>query len=304
MKLPDFEAWAIFAAVAERGSFTGAAEALAVSKATVSKAVLRLEQHLGTTLFHRTSRRLSLTESGTRLEAYARRILTEGDAAEEAARDEASSPTGLVRITAPMSFGLSHCAPVIAGLMRDYPGLSIDLELNDARVDLIAERFDIALRIAALPDSSLRARRLRPVCQRVVAAPAYVQACGAPRHPAELGHHETILYSLRDQRHIWRFASAAGEEAAVELHGRLRLNNGEAMLPAVRAGLGIAVLPDFIVAEDLAAGHLVPLLEGWSLPPVALYLVTPPGRLRPRRVEVTLAYLAQHLADPGDPNHR
>lgn len=296
MKLPDFEAWAIFAAVAENGSFTAAAEALALSKATVSKAVLRLEQHLGTTLFHRTSRRLSLTESGARLVPHARRVLAEGKAAEETARDEAASPTGLVRITAPMSFGISHCAPVVADLMHDYPGLSVDLVLNDARVDLIGERFDIALRVAALPDSSLRARRLRAVRQHVIASPAYVQGCGAPRHPAELGNHEMILYSLLDGRQAWRFLSKSGEDVSVELRGRLRLNNGEAMLPAVRAGLGIAILPDFIVEDDLRAGRVMALLEDWAPPPVALYLVTPPGRLRPRRVEVTIAYLAERLA--------
>lgn len=296
MRLPDFEAWAIFAAVVEHGTFTDAAEALALSKATVSKAIHRLERHVGTTLFHRTSRRLSLTDSGASLVPHARRILAEGTAAEEAARDEASSPTGLVRITAPMSFGISHCAPLVAELMRDYPGLSIDLVLDDAHSDLIGQRFDLALRIASLPDSSLRARKLRPVRQYFVAAPSYLQGCGAPAHPRELGNHEMILYSLLGERSVWRFQSKEGEEVSVEIHGRLRINNGEAMLPALRAGLGIAPLPDFIVADDLASGRLVPVLEDWSLPEVALYLVTPPGRIRPRRVEVTIAHLIKGLA--------
>ena len=295
-KLPDFEAWAVFAAVADHGSFTAAAEALALSKATVSKAVGRLEQDLKTSLFHRTSRRLSLTESGTALLPHARRIFADGNAAEEAAHDEASVPSGLVRITAPMSFGLAHCAPVIAELMRDYPGLSVDLSLNDAHVDLIEDRFDIALRIAALPDSSLRARRLRDVRQYVVAAPSYLQASGVPRHPTELTAHETILYSLRCERTSWRFLSKQGEEVTVDLDGRLRINNGEAMLPALCAGLGIAVLPDFIVAADMEKGRLVPILDDWRPPSVALHLVTPPGRIRPRRVEVTIDYLAKRLA--------
>lgn len=296
MNLPDFEAWAIFATVADHGSFTRAAEALALSKATVSKAVARLEQAQRTSLFHRTSRRLSLTESGAALLPHARRILADGTAAEEAARDEASALTGLVRITAPMSFGIGHCAPVIADLMRDHPGLSVDLSLNDAHVDLIEDRFDIALRVAALPDSSLRARRLRDVRQHIVAAPAYLEAAGMPRHPADLNDHETILYSLRRERAVWRFVSADGEEATVDLDGRLRINNGEAMLPALRAGLGIAVLPDFIVADDLENGKLVSVLDDWRVPPVALYLVTPPGRIRPRRVEATIGYLAKRLA--------
>lgn len=296
MKLPDFEAWAIFAAVADGGSFTSAAETLALSKATISKAIGRLEQSLKTSLFHRTSRHLSLTESGAALLPHARRILAEGSAAEEAARDEASSPTGLVRITAPMSFGIGHCAPVIAELMHDHPGLSVDLSLSDARADLIEGRFDIALRIAALPDSSLRARRLRAVRQHVVASPAYLQGSGAPSHPHDLAKHEGVLYSLLGERMSWRFQSESGEEATVELNGRLRINNGEAMLPALRAGLGLAILPDFIVADDLAAGHLVTTLRGWSLPAIALYLVTPPGRLRPRRVEVAINYLVRRLS--------
>ncbi|TNE39601.1 MAG: LysR family transcriptional regulator [Sphingomonadales bacterium] len=296
MKLPDFEAWAIFAAVADHGSFTDAADALALSKATVSKAIGRLEQELKTSLFHRTSRRLSLTESGAALLPHARRIFSDGNAAEEAARDEAASPTGLVRITAPMSFGISHCAPIIAELMRDYPGLSVDLSLDDAHVDLIDDRFDIALRIAALPDSSLRARRLRDVRQYVVAAPSYLQASGVPGHPSELAAHETILYSLRCERATWRFHSATGEEAVVDLAGRLRINNGEAMLPALCAGLGISVLPDFIVDAALKGGQLVSILNDWVALPVALYLVTPPSRIRPRRVEVAIDYLAKRLA--------
>jgi len=160
MRLPDFEAWSIFACVVEHKSFTAAAQALGLSKATVSKAVTRLEIQVGAPLFHRTSRRLALTESGAKLVEHAKAILAEGQAAEEAARDEASEPAGLVRLAVPMSFGLRHVGPVVAEFLCRYRDISVDMHLSDAKVDLIGEGFDIGLRIASLPDSSLRAGTL------------------------------------------------------------------------------------------------------------------------------------------------
>ncbi len=187
MRLPDLEAWAIFACVVEHKSFSGAADAIGLSKATVSKAITRLEAQLGTGLFHRTSRRLALTESGRTLADHAQRILAEARAAEEAANDGAAALDGRVRVSAPMSFGLLHVAPVVADFMVANPAIEIDLALSDAHMDIIAEGFDIALRIADLPDSSLRSRRLGAIDARVVAAPAYLDQAGTPTHPAQLG---------------------------------------------------------------------------------------------------------------------
>jgi DNA-binding transcriptional LysR family regulator len=296
MRLPDFEAWSIFACVVEHKSFTGAASTLGLSKATISKAVTRLETQVGAPLFHRTSRRLSLTESGAKLVEHARAILAEGQAAEEAARDEASEPVGLVRLAAPMSFGLRHVGPVVAEFLCEYRGISIDMHLSDAKVDLIGDGFDIGLRIAALPDSSLRARKLRDVKTHIVAAPAYLDRMGTPRHPAELGEHECLRYSLLTTPELWRFADAKGEEAAVRPHGRLRANNSDVMLYSLRSGHGIAVVPDFIIDADLASGAVVPILEGWQPQPVALHLVTPPGTIRPARVTALIEYLVERLA--------
>jgi DNA-binding transcriptional LysR family regulator len=293
--LPDFEAWSIFACVVEHRSFTGAANSLGLSKPTVSKAITRLETQIGAPLFHRTSRRLSLTESGAKLVEHARAILAEGQAAEEAARDEASEPVGLVRLAAPMSFGLSHVGPVVADFLCEYRGISIDMHLSDAKVDLIGEGFDIGLRIAALPDSSLRARKLRDVKTHIVAAPSYLERAGTPRHPAELGEHECLRYSLLTTPELWRFTNGKGEEAAVRPHGRLRANNGDVMLHGLRSGHGIAVLPDFIIDADLASGSVVPILSDWFVPPAALHLVTPPGTIRPKRVTVFIDYLAERL---------
>lgn len=295
MSLPDFEAWSIFACVVEHKSFTGAANSLGLSKATMSKAVTRLEMQIGAPLFHRTSRRLSLTESGAKLVEHARQILAQGQAAEEAARDEASEPLGLVRLAAPMSFGLSHVGPVIAEFLCEYRGISVDMHLSDAKVDLIGEGFDIGLRIAALPDSSLRARKLRDVKTHIIAAPSYLERMGIPRHPVELGEHECLRYSLLTTPEIWRFTNAKGEEAVVRPHGRLRVNNGDVMLHSLRSGHGIALLPDFIIDADLESGAVVPILADWSTQPAALHLVTPPGTVRSRRVTALIEYLAERL---------
>lgn len=295
MRLPDFEAWSIFACVVEYKSFTGAADALGLSKATVSKAVTRLETQVGAPLFHRTSRRLALTDSGTKLVEHAKSILAEGQAAEEAARDEASEPVGLVRLAVPMSFGLSNVGPVVADFLCAYRGVSIDMHLSDAKVDLIGEGFDIGLRIAALPDSSLRARKLRDVRTYIVAAPSYIDFNGAPRHPAELGEHECLRYSLLPTPELWRFVNSKGEEAAVRPQGRLRANNSDVMLHSIRSGHGIAVVPDFIIEDDLVSGAVVEILEDWKTPPVALHLVTPPGKIRPQRVTALIEFLTERL---------
>ncbi|UIJ44977.1 LysR family transcriptional regulator [Sphingomonas cannabina] len=292
MRLPDFEAWAVFACVVEHRSFSAAAEAIGVSKATVSKAVARLEASLGTTLFHRTSRRLSLTESGRALAERAQRILAEAQAAEEAAHDAATAPAGLIRVAAPLAFGIRYVAKAVADFLAAYPAVEIDLRLSDAKVDIVAEGFDIALRIADLPDSSLRARRLAPIAGRTVVAPSYLEKHGTPRHPAELGEHLCLRYANLAQPNLWHFRKADGEEAAVRPHGPLLTDSGDAMLPTLRAGLGIARLPDFIVDEDLARGTLVEILPDWATMGIALHLLTPPSALRPARVEALIEHFA------------
>jgi DNA-binding transcriptional LysR family regulator len=293
MRLPDFEAWAIFAAVVEHRSFSAAARAIGLSKATVSKAVTRLEAHLGASLFHRTSRSLTLTETGRTLAPRARRILDEAVCAEEEASDAASAPKGLVRLAAPMTFGLQRVAPAIASFLAQHPGITIDLCLDDRKIDLVEQGIDVALRIAQLPDSSLRARRLIPIHAHTVAAPAYFAAHGRPTHPAQLAEHRCIWYANNE---TWRFTGPGGEQVSVRPEGPLRSSSGEAMLPALRAGLGITVLPDFIVGADLAEGTLEAILADWTPPPIALHLVTPPNPLRPARVEALIRFLVQHFS--------
>lgn len=292
MNLPDFEAWALFARVVEHRSFSGAAAASGVSKATVSKAIKRLEERLGTGLFHRTSRRITLTEAGQSLYERAQRILAEAEAAEEAARDSAGALAGRIRVAAPLTFGIRHVGPAVADFLAMHPDVEIDLSLSDARVDIVAEGVDIALRIADLPDSSLRARTLSPIRAHLVASPAYLDRHGRPRHPAELGEHRCFAYTNVANPDLWRFTGPGGEEAAVRLSGPLRTDNGDAMVPALLAGLGIAFLPDFVVDAELAEGTLEPILPEWTARPISLHLLTPPSTLRPARVEALIDHFA------------
>src|SRR5665213_3850236 len=229
-KLPDFEALAIFAKVVENRSFAGAAAELSLSKATVSKAVSRLEARLGARLFNRTSRRLALTDAGRQLSVRAAAILAEGEAAESEALAQSVNPRGLVRLAVPMSFGIQHVAPILPEFLKQYPDVQIDLHLSDAMVDLIGEGFDAGLRIASLPDSSLIARRLCAMPRHTVASPAYLKRYGRPTHPMHLAQHRCLGYAYLTTPGAWHFTNAAGEQASVRPTGPLRVNNGEALM--------------------------------------------------------------------------
>jgi DNA-binding transcriptional LysR family regulator len=295
-KLPDFEALAIFAKVVELRSFAGAAGELALSKATVSKAVGRLEERLGARLFNRTSRRLALTDAGQKLAERATRLLVDGEAAENEALAQSAVPRGLVKLAVPMTFGVKNVAPLLPEFLQTYPEVSIDLHLSDATVDLIGEGFDAGLRIARLPDSSLIARRLCAMPRHTVAAPSYLKRHGRPTHPMQLAEHKCFGYAYLSTPNIWHYTNAAGEQASVRPGGPLRVNNGEALMPALVAGLGIADLPEFIVGEAIASGEVEVILKGWKQPEGAVHLVTPPGGPRPARVEVLAEFLAAKFA--------
>jgi DNA-binding transcriptional LysR family regulator len=295
-KLPDFEALAVFAKVVELRSFAAAASELALSKATVSKAVSRLEKRLGARLFNRTSRRLALTDAGHKLSERAARLLADGEAAENEALAQSVAPRGLVRLAVPMTFGVRAMAPILPEFLKQYPDVTIDLHLGDAMVDLIGEGFDAGLRIATLPDSSLIARRLCTMPRHTVASPAYLKRHGRPTHPMHLAQHRCFGYAYLSTPDIWHYTNAAGEQASVRPAGPLRVNNGEALIPALVAGLGIADLPEFIVGDAIASGEVEVLLKDWKQAEGAVHLVTPPGGPRPARVEVLADFLAKHFA--------
>lgn len=299
MRLPDFEAWAIFAKVAERGSFTRAADELSLSKPTVSKAISRLEQSLGIALFNRNSRHMSLTEMGRTLVGHANRILAEAEAAENEARGGTQRPSGLIRVAAPMTFGIKHLAPLLPAFLEQYPEIDVNIDFNDTLVDLVAEGYDVALRIASLADSSLRARRLCRVRLLLVAAPSYLDRVGRPEHPRDLADHKGFVYTNNTAPGMLRLThEATGREFVLSQQARMRADNAEAFLPSLRAGLGYGLFPDFMVWDGLRDGIFEHILPEWGVADIALYLVTSGNALRPMRVTAFLTYIVNALETP------
>lgn len=297
--LPDFEAWAIFAKVAELGSFSAAADELALSKATVSKAVSRLELRLATPLFHRSSRKLSLTDSGHLARERAARMLADGEAIEDAISERGGAPRGLVRLAAPMSFGLAHLGPILPLFHQAYPQVTVDLHLADEHIDLIEQGFDIALRIGQLEDSALKARRLFPVRLPMVGAPALFDRLGRPEHPRDIARFPCFAYTHVRSPNRWHFHHEAQGEVSVEIRGPIRSNNADIMLDALIAGTGISPLPDFLAWRCLADGRLEEVLRDWtSAADRALHVVTPPTAIRPARVTALIDFLAAAFLKP------
>lgn len=306
-KLPDFEGLAIFAKVAECRSFADAATELRLSRATVSKAVQRIEARLGARLIIRTARRFELTEAGRDLVGRAANILAEGEAAEDLAQTKSRMPKGTVRLAAPTSFGTSHVAPLLLRFLEIYPDISVDLHLNDAMTDLLGEGFDAAVRIAVEPGASLAARRLYEMPRYLVGAPRYLNTYGKPKHPLHLAQHRCICSNTRTNE-VWRFAKGR-KSASVRPSGPLRLNNGDAIMSALIAGTGLGILPEFFLREALESKRLERLLPDWSIPLGAVYWVTPEGPLS-KCVEVLGEYLNEKLThcrageNAGSPRRR
>ena len=286
-----------FARVVETGSFSKAARDLGVSKSAVSKQISRLEDRLGVRLLNRTTRRHSLTEAGTSFFEGCQRMLAEVESAEAAVSRLASAPRGTLKINAPMSFGLQHLGPALADFLGAYPELSVDLVLNDRLVDLVEEGFDVGLRIGKLADSSLIARRLAPCRHVLCAAPAYLSSHPTPRVPEDLKAHSCLHYSYLSSGQTWRFNGPDGVRK-ITVSGRLRINNGDLLKVAATNGLGIALLPTFIVGDALRAGRLVPVLNEWK--PVfdsAIHAVYPASRNLSPKVRVFIDFLAERFGE-------
>lgn len=288
----------MFAKVVEERSFAAAARTMDVSVATVSRAVGRLEERLGARLFNRTSRQLALTEFGRTIAESATRIYHDAEQVEGIARELSVQPRGLIKLAVPMSFGLKWVAPILPDFLAAYPDVSIDLHLSDATVDLVGDGFDAALRIAVLPDSSLVARKLCPVSRRIVAAPAYLEKHGRPRHPGDVDPKHCLGYAYRARNDVWRLVNKEGKQETIVPEGRLRVTNSDAMIPAILAGLAVAELPDFIASEFLSDGRLKVILTDWSMEEGGLYFMTPSARSRPAKVEVLARFFMDRLANP------
>lgn len=287
-----------FAAVAETGSFTEAARRLRLSRALVSKYVARLEDRLGARLLSRTTRTVSLTETG---HAYRERCMTILDQLEQAEAVAASGqiePHGMLRLSAPRTFGERHLVGAVADFIAAHPNIEMTIDFNDRFVNLIEEGYDVAVRIGRLADSSLIARRLTGVPIRIVASSAYLGAAGRPSRPEDLAGHECIIDTnlARDRR--WTFADG-DRRIDVAVGGRIATNSAEAVWNLALAGAGIARIPDFEIGPDIAEGRLVALLEDFSSPQIAAYAVYPQGRFVPAKTRAFVDHLAGWFSVTG-----
>lgn len=287
------DAMTAFVRVAELGSYTRAAEALDLSRTRVSRQVMELEDHLGVRLLQRTTRRLRLTEAGERYLLRAQGILQSLEEAEAEVGSGVSEMRGRLRLNGPMSFGTRHLTPLVARFMVEHPALEVRLDLNDRRVDLLEEGYDLAIRIGSLPDSTLVARRLTRCKLVLCASPAYLAEHGAPRRLADLERHRCLRYRTGGRGGEWQFGGSG-----VSVGGPLESNNGDVLTHAAEAGLGIVQQPSFLVTDSIREGRLVPLeLEE---PPSALDVhgLYPARRHLPAKVDRFLSLLAEAWGEP------
>ena len=291
---------AAFAAVADARSFTQAARRLGVSGAQVSKLVARLEDRLGARLLNRTTRDVSLTDTGRAYLERARDLLAEFDALESSVREQ-DGPRGLLRVSAPVAFGAKQLDPAVLDFAEAYPDVSLEVLYTDRFVNLVDEGFDVGVRVGRLADSSLIARRLAPVQMILCASPAYLQRHGAPETPAELAGHEAIIDLNVQEPEVWTFGQG-GQCTEIRVRGRLRFASGEACLAAAERGLGVARTPDFVAAERLRAGVLTPLLCGYEPETIRIHAVYPQGRHLAPKVRAFVDFLASRFA--GEPEWR
>lgn len=286
---------AVFVRVVECASFTKAADQLELSRAVVSKYITRLEERLGARLLNRTTRRLSLTEAGAELFEASRGALERIDEAEQAVARLQREPKGRLKVNAPMSFGILHLAPALPEFLKRYPGIHVDLKMDDRIVDFVEEGFDVGIRIAALQDSSLIAKKLAPCRQVLCASAAYLDEFGEPQTPDDLVTHNCILYHYASSANIWRFIAPSGREIRVAVTGNLRANNGIAECEAAIQGVGLLYSPTFYVGEYLRTGRLKRLLADYALPELGIHAVYPQRSYVAPKVRAFIDFLSKRF---------
>jgi DNA-binding transcriptional LysR family regulator len=285
----------VFAAVAESGGFGSAARRLGMSPPAVTRAVAALESRLGARLLDRTTRSLALTEAGRGFLETTQRLLGDLDEAERAVAGASITPSGHLRLTAPVTFGRMHLMPILAAFLREQPGVTATLVTLDRVANLIEEGFDVALRIAQLPDSTTVARRIGEVRRLLVASPAYLAREGALRRPADLAARELVAFEGMFPGGEWRHVDR-GRPRTVAVRPRLTVNDAQAAIEAAERGEGIAGALSYMVAPRLAAGTLVGVLEPFAPPPVPVQLVYPQSRLLAAKVRAFVDFAAPRLA--------
>ncbi|HKR42864.1 MAG TPA: LysR family transcriptional regulator [Paraburkholderia sp.] len=288
----DIEDLQTFVEVADAGGLTPAARRLGLSKSVVSRRLARLESELSVQLMSRTTRGAMLTEAGAAFRDHATRICAELDMARETILP-AGELRGRLRIAAPVSFGATHLAPVLAELAGRHPLLQLQTSFSDHFVDVVSEGFDAAIRIGHLADSSLVARRIGSIFGKLVASPAYIRTRGKPGTPDEITNHDTVSQHAE----TWRF-TRDGRVMTVNPRARFTSNNGQALVAAALAGLGITSLPDFLTAEHVASGALIPIMCEFPVPEAGFFVIRPPGAHPSRKVRVLIEILIEHFG-PG-----
>ena len=283
-----------FVRVAESGSLSATAERMKIAKSAVSRRLADLESRLGVQLLHRTTRRISLTDSGRQFYEQSQRMLAELDEAEQTLSREHTTLRGMLRVAAPLSFGIRHIAPLLDQFMLQHPGIQLDVDLDDRRVNLIEEGIDLAIRIGLLADSSLVMRRLTSVQQIICASPGYLQQHGTPQQPEDLKHHQALHYSnIPDSQH-WQF-NLPDNTLTVRPHVRMRANNGDVLVQAAIDGLGVLESPDFICSDAIHQGLLQPILSDYPKTELSVYVIYPSQRHVPQRLRALIDFLVQHF---------
>lgn len=290
-----FENMDTFIRVVEAGSISAAADRLGVAKSAVSRRLKELEKHLGVELFHRTTRQMNLTDTGRAFYHQAVRILDDVLEAEIATSQAHGTLKGSLKIALPSSFGLMHMGPVINDFLKEHQQIEFDLDFNDREVDLIQEGFDLAIRIANLPDSSLIARRFAPVKTVICASPDYLKQMGTPRSPDDLIEHRCLVYSLLRDFEYWHLTDARGNEIKTRIHPYLKASTGEFLRDAAVEGRGIILVPTFIAYKEIESGALVPLLNEYSTSQINAYAIYPQTRHLSQRVRTFVDFLVERF---------
>jgi DNA-binding transcriptional LysR family regulator len=289
--MSKFEEIETFVRIVEAGSITGAAEHLRIAKSAVSRRLKDLEMRLGVQLMTRTTRKLTLTETGAALYERSVTLLADWAETESTVTAAQAALAGTMRVAAPLSFGIAHLGPVIVDFMSVHPNVEFDIDFSDRKVDLIAEGLDMAIRIGDLPDSSLVARKIASLSTVAVASPAYLQEHGMPQSPEDLRGLKELRYSYRPSS-AWSFKAPDGSEGTIEMAARLHATNGEFLRDAAIAGEGVLIEPRFIIYENLKDGSLIEILPDYHWPELPAYAVYPPTRHLSARVRAFVDFLA------------
>jgi DNA-binding transcriptional LysR family regulator len=296
--MDKFQEIRAFATVVDQGSFVNGADALGMSKAAVSRHVGELESRLGIRLLHRTTRRLSLTEEGQIFYSRCKQLLAGLEEAEGEISSRHVSASGLIRVNAPVTFGISHLAPLWGEFMALHPAVRFEITLLDRIVDIVEEGYDLAIRIATLSSSTLVSRQLSSARLVLCASPQYLLQKGTPHHPDELAAHTTIAYSYLSTKDEWQFEGPQGK-ISIQTSPCMHTNSGETCRAAALAHQGVILQPNFLVGEDLRAGRLVELMPAYRGREFGIHAIYPSRKHVPAKVRVLIDFLAQRLAEPG-----